>query len=258
MIGKVVFVGAGPGDPELITLRGMRALQEADVIFYDSLVDRALLDGLKAQLMFAGKRRGRQSMDQEEINRMLAHQARKGRNVVRLKGGDGAVLGRLGEELLHLAEHGIPFEVVPGVTSSTAAPIFAGIPVTHRGLADSFAVVTAHRRENELAVSVPPYNPSTTIILMMALSTTEVWQKRLLEQGYPGHLPVAYISAGGTRKQQVLVTTVGQALADIAAANLDTPVLAVVGSVVTLRAKLDWFDGNSCVSDVEYDFCGEG
>ena len=240
--GKVIFVGAGPGDVELITVKGMKAIQQADVIFYDSLVDRSLLDGVKAQLMYVGKRRGMHSTVQDEINRLLANQAHKGKLVVRLKGGDCSVLGRLGEELLHLTEENIPFEIIPGVTSATAAPVFAGIPVTHRGMADSFAVVTAHRQSDELEVSAPPYNPSTTLVLLMALSTTPVWQKRLLELGYPTDLPVAYISSGGTSKQKVLVTTLGEATQAVEAAQLPTPALAVAGQVVTLRETLRWFD----------------
>ena len=252
MTGKVVFVGAGPGDPELITVRGLRALQEADVVLHDSMINRSLLDGLKARLIFVGKRGGRHTMDQEEINRLLAEQALQGRRVVRLKGGDGAVFGRLGEEMLYLAGQGVPFEVVPGVTSATAAPVFAGIPVTQRGLADSFVVVTAHRSENEPAVSIPPYHPSTTVILMMALGTTEVWQKLLLEQGYPPDLAVAYVSAGGTQRQQVLVTTIAEAPSRVKAAQLAGPVLAVVGRVVTLREKLAWFDPQGVTAGCDY------
>ena len=245
MKGKVTFVGAGPGDPELITVRGSKALERADVILYDSLVDRALLESRKARLMFVGKRRGEHSMPQEDINRLLAQRARKGEQVVRLKGGDCSVFGRLGEEVLYLAERNIPFEIVPGVTSATAAPIFAGIPVTHRGLADSFAVVTAHRRAEEMGLSVPPYNPSTTVVLMMALGATEVWQGVLLSRGYPPELPVAFVSAAGSAKQRVLVTTVGGALHDVQDAGLQSPTLAVVGRVVTLRGRMQWYEGSS-------------
>lgn len=242
MTGKVVFVGAGPGDPDLITVKGLKVLQAADIIFYDSLVNQSLLKGLRARLMFVGKRYGRHSMSQDEINRLLVRQARKGKNLVRLKGGDCAVLGRLGEELLYLAERQIPFEIVPGVTSATAAPVFAGIPVTHRGLADSFVVATAHRGQDDLALSIPPYNPSTTVVLMMALATAQIWRENLLELGYPLDLPVAFICAGGTGSQKVLVTTVDKALREVKEAGLTTPVMAVVGRVVTLREKLHWYE----------------
>jgi uroporphyrin-III C-methyltransferase len=252
MTGKVVFVGAGPGDPDLITVRGLRALQEADVVLHDSLVSQSLLVGLKGQLISVGKRGGRHSMAQEEINGLLLRHAREGRAVVRLKGGDGAVFGRLGEELLFLAARDVPLEVVPGVTSATAAPIFAGIPVTHRGLADSFLVVTAHHRENEPVASIPPYNPATTVILMMALGTTGAWRAQLLAQGYPPDLPVAYISAGGTRRQRVLVTTIGAAAEQAAAAELAGPVLAVVGRVVSLRDQLAWYDPGASAAKGDY------
>lgn len=240
--GKVVFVGAGPGDSELITVKGLKALQAADVVFYDSLVDRSLLEGLNARVTLVGKRSGHHSMPQQDINRLLAQQARKGKNVVRLKGGDCSVLGRLGEELLYLAERNIPFEIVPGVTSATAAPVFAGIPLTHRGLADSFVVATAHRGGDDQAISIPPYNPSTTVVLMMALATAEIWRENLLALGYPADLPVAYVCAGSTTMQKVLVTTVEEAVRAIEQTSLTTPVLAVVGKVVALREKLQWYN----------------
>lgn len=241
MSGKVTFIGAGPGAADLITVRGQKALQSADIIFYDNLVDPALLEGLSAEQVFVGKLKGAHSMPQEGINSTLADHALQGKHVVRLKGGDCAVFGRLGEELLHLVERGVPYEVIPGVTSSTAAPTFAGIPVTHRGVSDSFYVVTAHRRDDSLEITVPPYAPSTTIVLMMALTTTETWHRKLLEQGYPEDIPVAYISNGGTPRQQVLETTLGQAPEAVRHAQLASPVMAVVGEVVRLREKLRWF-----------------
>jgi len=258
MVGKVVFVGAGPGDCELITIKGLRALQRADVICYDSLIDRSLLDGLKAQqLMYVGKRRGKHSMPQEEISQLLVEQAKLGKIVVRLKGGDCSVLGRLAEELLVLVENDIAYEIIPGVTSATAAPVFAGIPVTHRGMADSFAIVTAHRGLDGQRISIPSYNESTTVVLMMALGTAEIWQAELKVQGYPDDLPLACVSAGGTKRQKVLITTVGRAVEDIAKADLPTPGLAVVGRVVTLHKKLDWFYGPTEDSNCEYEFYGE-
>lgn len=248
MAGKVVFVGAGPGDPDLITVRGLKALQAADVVFYDSLVDPALLDGLQARTIFVGKRRGEHSVPQQEINSLLSRHAGQGESVVRLKGGDCSVFGRLGEELLHLVENRIPFEIVPGVTSATGAAIFAGIPVTHRGLADSFVVAAAHRGQDGQPISIPPYHPSTTVVLMMALATAEIWREDLLVQGYPGNLPVAYICAGGTPRQSVLVTTVEDSVRAVQSAGLTTPVMAVVGQVVTLREKLRWFGEGGEVS----------
>ncbi len=242
MIGIVKFVGAGPGDPELITLKGWRALRESEVILYDSLIDPRLLEGIPAEKLFVGKRRGRHSMPQEEINDLLATKAEKGKLVVRLKGGDPVVLGRLGEEILHLEKLGIPYEIIPGVTSATAVPCYAGIPITHRGLADSFTVATAHRRFDDLDFSIPNFNPRNTVVLLMALGTVELWRAQLQQQGYPPELPVAFVSSGCTEKQQVVVTTVERAVEDLKTSNLISPTLAVVGMVVTLREKMQWFE----------------
>lgn len=250
MIGMVSFVGAGPGDPELITLKGWRALQAADVVLYDNLIDRRLLDDLQGELIYVGKRCGNHAMTQEQINALLADHAGNGKKVVRLKGGDPNVLGRVGEELLYLAERNISYEVIPGVSSATAAPIMAGIPVTMRGIADSFTVVTAHRRHDRLDFSIPPFNPNATLVLLMALRTTELWRAQLLRQDYPEDWPVAFISAGGTQKQMVVETTIASASEAAQEASLVSPVLVVIGRVVALREALRWFkDGDGCRDD---------
>jgi uroporphyrinogen III methyltransferase/synthase len=239
--GRVVFVGAGPGDPELLTLRGWRALQAADVVCYDSLVDERILEDVRAERLYVGKRCGRHSMRQEQLTELLAELALAGRRVVRLKGGDPSVLGRVGEEALRLAELGIPFEIVPGVTSAVAAPAFAGIPVTHRGLADSFCVVSAHRRGDDLDLTIPPYHERTTLVLLMAAQTLDTWLPLLRLKGYPADLPVAFIVAATTSEQRVVTTTVARAAAAAHTAGLGSPTMAVVGRVVELRATLRWF-----------------
>ncbi|MBI2185983.1 MAG: uroporphyrinogen-III C-methyltransferase [Acidobacteria bacterium] len=236
--GSVAFVGAGPGDPELITLRGWRVLQQADVVLYDSLVDTRLLEDLDAELVFVGKRCGNHHMPQEEITELLVHFAFEGKRVVRLKGGDPTVFGRTGEEALRLAQFGIPFEIVPGVSSAVAVPALAGIPVTHRGLADAVCVLSAHRQEHDPELSIPLYHPRTTLVLLMALQTVETWTPQLLARGYPADLPVAFVCAGATERQRVVVTTVSRAAADAQAAGLGSPALAVVGRVVGLRDRL--------------------
>lgn len=243
--GFVWFVGAGPGDADLITLRGWRAVQEADLVLHDSLVDPALLVGLDAECVFVGKRCGKHSMSQEAITELLVRMARQGKRVVRLKGGDPAVLGRLGEEALCVAEAGIGFEVVPGVTSATSVPELAGIPVTHRGLADSFVVTSAHRCTEDGELSIPPYRARTTLVLMMAGSTAPVWQQQLVREGYPDGLPVALVSRGASTEQRVVVTSVGSAAADLQTSGLETPMLAVVGHVVSLQARLEPRRGDS-------------
>ncbi|RMG13914.1 MAG: uroporphyrinogen-III C-methyltransferase [Planctomycetota bacterium] len=250
----VRFVGAGPGDPDLITVRGLRALQEADVICYDALgVAPELLEGLRAELIYVGKRCGRHSRSQEEINALLVELAQRGLEVVRLKGGDPGVLGRVGEEALALAAEGIPFEIVPGVSSATSAPLSAGIPLTHRGVADSFALATAHRRKGEEGFSIPPYNERTTVVLLMPVRTARAWQAALLRRGYPRELPVAFVSRGATPAQRVLVSTVGAAAADAEAARITAPTLVVIGRVVGLRGRgLRWWndrDARECAEE---------
>lgn len=242
MTGFVSLVGAGPGDPELITLRGWRRLQAADVVLYDSLVDERLLDGLEAERIFVGKRCGRHAVPQDRINDLLLRLARAGKRVVRLKGGDPLVFGRGGEEARHLAAHGVPFEIVPGVTSAVAGPAYAGIPVTHRGVADSVCVVSAHRMAGDDNFSIPPYHPRTTLVLLMATRTLPLWRRQLQLHGYPADLPVALVSAATTDQQRVLTTTVARVEPDARAAALDTPMLAVVGHVVDLRAAIAWFE----------------
>lgn len=238
----MTFVGAGPGAPDLITVRGLRALQQAEVICYDALVDQSILDGLAGELIYVGKRCGVHSRTQDEINELLASLAQSGRSVVRLKGGDPGVLGRVGEEALCMRERGIPFEIVPGVSSATSVPLFAGIPVTHRGVADSFALATAHKRKDQLTFSIPPYRPRTTLLLLMPLRTVGDWCRQLLDQGYPADLPLAFISHGSRPEQRVLQSTVGSAAEDAKATAVETPTLVVVGRVVELRDKgLRWF-----------------
>ncbi len=237
-VGRVTLIGAGPGAPDLITVRGLRALMAADVVLFDALVDERLLDGVTAERIYVGKRNGHHCVPQEEIDALLLKLARQGKQVARLKGGDPTVLGRGGEEAMHLARHGVPFEFVPGVTSAVAGPALAGIPVTHRGVADSFTVLTAHRRVEGGGFSIPPYHPSTTLVLLMGVSTVGQWRAELREKGYPDTLPVAFVTEASTERQSVLTTTVGRAVEDAEAAGVASPSVAVVGEVVRLRETL--------------------
>jgi len=249
MMGKVWFVGAGPGDPDLITVRGLRALQQADVILYDNLVDTRILEGLSAKRVYVGKKSGRHTLPQEQINELLAEHAAKGLRVARLKGGDPTVFGRVGEEALHLFAREIPFEIVPGVTSAIAAPAYAGIPVTHRGLADHFVVVTAHGSKDEAKISIPLYDSKMTLVLMMARGTIRLWQERLVRNNYPHDLPIALIIAATSARQRVIVTTVRDVGKVADDASIETPTLAVIGSVVALRQQLAWFENISETGD---------
>lgn len=241
MSGKVYLVGAGPGDPDLITVRGLRALQQADLVLYDDLVAEALVRDLRAELIYVGKRCGRHAMPQEEISALLARFARHGKVVVRLKGGDPLVFGRGGEEAAELTRLGVDVELIPGVTSAIAAPETAGIPVTHRGVADAFTVVTAHRRADSEALSFPAFNPRLTVVVLMGVTTMEIWIAQLLRLGYPEALPAAFVMAGTTSEQRTVVTTLGRAIADAHAHHVESPCVAVVGEVVALRAALpEW------------------
>tara|TARA_R110002072_G_scaffold75291_10_gene177476 strand:+ start:337 stop:1095 length:759 start_codon:yes stop_codon:yes gene_type:complete len=233
--GSVTFVGAGPGAPDLITLRGWRALQEAEVVLYDALIDPALVDDLDAELIFAGKRCGTHFMSQEEINFLLVENARAGRRVVRLKGGDPGVLGRVGEEAAHVAEAGLPFQIVPGVSSAVAGPALAGIPLTLRGVSDGFVLVTAHRRQDELEFSIPPFHTRRTLLLLMGVKTTPEWQRQLLDQAYPPNLPLAFVESASLPTQRVVISSVEDAARDVLELEVRAPALVVIGEVVAQR-----------------------
>jgi len=233
--GRVALVGAGPGDPGLLTVRAAELLARAQVVFYDALVDPAVLDwcAKDAELVAAGKRAGRPSARQEEINGRMIAAAREGRLVVRLKGGDPFVFGRGGEEVLELARAGIPVEVVPGVSAATAGPALAGIPLTHRGVAASFAVTTARRSDGRLH-DFRDLAGVDTLVVMMVVDSLEAVTSQLLSAGRPRSCPVALVEAASTSRQRV----VRGELADIAGkarpAGIQGPALLVAGDVVAV------------------------
>jgi len=244
-VGTVSLVGAGPGDPGLLTVRGLELLRQAEVVIYDRLVNPSLLDETppEAVRIFAGKLADAHYLPQAEINALLIDYARQGYRVVRLKGGDPFVFGRGGEEAEALAEARIPFEVVPGVSSAVAVPAYAGIPLTHRRFSSSFAVVTGHEDTckdgpgvdwERLATAV-----DTLVVLMGARSLPRIVAE-LLAHGRSPDTPVALIRWGTTEAQETITGT----LADIVeqAAGLQPPVVAVIGQVVALRERLNWFE----------------
>jgi uroporphyrinogen III methyltransferase/synthase len=240
----VYLVGAGPGDPGLLTLRGRAALRRADVVVYDRLVDRRLLDlaPRRALRIFAGKAAGDHALPQATINALLLTHAAAGRRVVRLKGGDPFVFGRGGEEAEALAAHGIPFTIVPGVSAAVAVPAYAGIPLTHRGVASSLLVVTGHEDGCKPAARVDwgrLADAADTLVILMGLRALPRIVDALLAHGRRPDTPVALIQEGTTRKQRTVVGT----LADITAraVGLMPPVVIVVGEVVTLRGRLAWW-----------------
>jgi uroporphyrin-III C-methyltransferase len=237
--GIVYLVGAGPGDPELITVRGLRRLQRADVLVYDRLVDAALLAEAPphARRVYAGKSPGRQALRQEEINALLVRHARAGRVVVRLKGGDPFVFGRGGEEAQACAAAGVACETVPGITSAVAVPGAAGIPLTHRGVAASFAVVTGHDAGDDRHDWSALARVDTLVVLMGAARLDAV-AALLQRHGKPGATPAAAIENGTRTGERILTGTLAGIAAQAAAAGLRSPATAVIGEVVGLRATL--------------------
>jgi len=239
--GRVVLVGAGPGDPELITLKGLRWLRRAEVVVYDQLVGPDLLDEAPAAAVriFAGKSAGRHCLEQPAINAILIHHAEAGRLVVRLKGGDPFVFGRGGDELLACVRAGVTVEVVPGVSSALAVPAAAGIPITYRGVASSLAVVTGHEDPAKPEHAVDWERLATavdTLVILMGMGALARIAARLLAAGREAGTPAAVIHRGTTEAQEVVVGTLG----DIAAraAHLRAPAVIVIGEVVAMRSLL--------------------
>lgn len=245
MAGKAYLVGAGPGRADLITVRGLNLLREAEVVLYDRLIPQELLQETRpdAELIFVGKGPDRHVMRQEQITELLIDRVRRGQQVVRLKGGDPFVFGRGGEEILKLAEEGLPFEVVPGISSAFAAPAYAGIPVTHRGMVTSFAVVTGHEDPNK-PQSITDWSALAqvpTLVMLMAAKNIARIRAELLQAGRAADTPAAAISWATTDQQQVVRSTLDHLPEDIAAHDLPTPMVVVLGEVVTLSDTLAWF-----------------
>ncbi|MHB8377227.1 MAG: uroporphyrinogen-III C-methyltransferase, partial [Dehalococcoidia bacterium] len=245
--GFVSLVGAGPGDPELITVGGAARLAEADVIVYDRLANPRLLALARpgAELIDVGKTPERHTLSQDEINALLVEQARAGRRVVRLKGGDPFVFGRGGEEAEALVAAGLPFEVVPGVTSAVAAPAYAGIPVTHRALASSFAIVTGHEDPAKGDTSIDWAKLATgidTLVFLMGTARLGEIARRLIDNGRAPTTPAAVIEWGTLSRQRTVTGTLATIDAAVREAGIAPPAVTVVGEVVRLRDGLRWFD----------------
>lgn len=242
-LGKVFLVGAGPGDPELITLKGKRCLEAADVVLFDELANRQILKfaSTAATTIYVGKKPGKHCVNQSEIEALLIRHARRGKTVIRLKGGDPLVFGRGGEEALALSAAGIPFEIVPGISSAIAVPAYAGIPVTLRSLASSFAVVTGHKASGAGFEWAALAGSVDTLVILMGLGNLDVIMNALLGGGCPPERPVALIQSGTHDRQRVLGGTVVTIGALAARANFRSPTLIVVGETVRLRHQLGWF-----------------
>lgn len=243
MNGKVFLVGAGPGDPDLITRKGLRLLQTADVIIYDRLIPHELLGEVRvgAELINAGKAPTKHRLSQDEINETIVRKALQGKIVLRLKGGDPLVFGRGSEEALVCHEYGIPFEIVPGISSSYAVPAYAGIPLTHREISRSFTVISGHEADdiNYQALA----HLGGTIVILMGVNSLPIVIEQLLAAGLDADTPAASIEWGTTDYQRVIEGSIGELPNLAQVADLQSPAITVIGEVVRLRAEgVAWFD----------------
>lgn len=245
MSGVVYIVGAGPGDPKLLTLRGLECIQQADVILYDRLVNPVLLEHAKSQaeLIYCGKEPGKHGLIQDEIHRVLIEKAQQGHTVLRLKGGDPFVFGRGGEEAAILREQHIEFEIVPGITAGIAAPAYAGIPVTHRDHATSFAIVTGHGRaeKGHDFLNWQALVHIDTVAFYMSVGNIEHITASLIAHGKAAQTPVAVIERGTTVEQRTITGTLETIAQQIQTQHIVNPSMIVIGEVVALRQQIAWF-----------------
>jgi uroporphyrin-III C-methyltransferase/precorrin-2 dehydrogenase/sirohydrochlorin ferrochelatase len=249
--GEVYLVGGGPGDPDLLTFRALRLMQQCDVCVYDKLVSKEVMELVRrdAELIYVGKARDRHTLPQEEINQLLVRLAKEGKRVLRLKGGDPFIFGRGGEEIETLMENGVPFQVVPGITAANGVSTYAGIPLTHRDYAQSCIFTTGHLKpqvgQNDTMVELdwPALTrPNQTVVIYMGLVGLDQICAKLIAHGLSANTPAAVVQQGTTMRQRVVVGNLSDLAARVSAAELKPPCLIVVGEVVKLREKLAWFE----------------
>jgi len=241
--GEVYLVGAGPGDPDLLTFRALRLMQKADVVLYDRLTDEGVINLVRreAERLYVGKRPDDHELPQAEISALMVKFAKQGKRVLRLKGGDPFTFGRGGEEIEALAAHGIPFQVCPGVTAATGAAAYAGIPLTHRDHAHSCLFVTGHGKDGKIALDWSALlQPRQTVAIYMGLRNLEALTRELIARGGDADLPAAVVDSATRAEQRVVVGTLGTLAAKARQAELSGPAIIIIGTVVTLRDKLDW------------------
>jgi len=245
--GKVYLIGAGPGDPGLLTIKAKECIENADIVVYDYLASPFLLDYAKkdAQIIYVGKKGGDHTLSQDKINQLLVDKAKLGADIARLKGGDPFVFGRGGEEAQMLLSHGVPYEVIPGVTSAIAAPAYAGIPVTHRDHTSFVSFITGHENpdKKETSMQWDVYAKSNaTLVFLMGVKNLENITKQLVKHGKPADTPIALVRWGTTTRQQTVTGTLKTIVEQVKKAKLKSPAIIVIGHVVSLRNELAWFD----------------
>ena len=242
--GEVYLVGGGPGDPDLLTFRALRLMQQCDVCVYDKLVSPEVMELVRrdAELIYVGKARDQHTMPQEEINELLARLALGGKRVLRLKGGDPFIFGRGGEEIETLMQHGVPFQVVPGITAANGVSSYAGIPLTHRDFAQACLFITGHLRDGTLDLDwVAMSRPKQTVVIYMGLVGLEQICEKLIAHGVSPRMPAAVVQQGTTQRQKVITATLENLAEKVQAAEMKPPCLTIIGEVVLLREKLNWF-----------------
>ncbi len=255
--GEVFLVGGGPGDPDLLTFRALRLMQQCDVCVYDKLVSPEVMELVRrdAELIFVGKSRDQHTMAQEEINELLAKLALQGKRVLRLKGGDPFIFGRGGEEIETLMARGVPFQVVPGITAANGVSSYAGIPLTHRDYAQACLFITGHLKAGEDLITgakeltldldwIAMSRPRQTVVIYMGLVGLKEICEKLIEHGVAATMPVAVVQQGTTQRQKVITATLADLAEKVAAAGMKPPCLTIIGEVVKLREKLNWFEPN--------------
>ena len=257
--GFVSLVGSGPGDPQLLTIKALRLIEQADVVVFDRLVSVEILDMIPSGIgqISVGKSPGKHCVSQDQINEIIVSLALSGRRLVRLKGGDPYIFGRGGEEALVLRQHGIPFEVVPGVTAAAGCSSYSGIPLTHRGLSHGVRFITGHLQNHEtLNVNWDKLaDPDCTLVFYMGLANLHTICTELMRAGLPASTPAAAVHGGTTSRQQKVISSLAELADAVSEAGLQSPVTTIIGDVVTLSNELDWFlpEGQEKEGAIAYD-----